>query len=140
MVGIEDNPDYRPFYALSAPRLLELPWVGTAKVLDVEACIALNPDLVILPLRLKDSAEILEELGVHVLLVNPESQDLLLEMIRMVGTATNTQTTAEALIVFLAKQESYLNQILSGVDAPSVYLAGNSGLLTTPETLCISPI
>ena len=36
MVGIEDNPDYRPIYALSAPHLLELPWVGTAKVLDLE--------------------------------------------------------------------------------------------------------
>ncbi len=90
MVGIEDNPDYRPIYSLGAPHLLELPWVGTAKVLDVEACIALNPDLVLLPLRLKDSAQILEDLGVHVLLVNPESQSLLLEMISMVGDATNT--------------------------------------------------
>lgn len=131
MVGIEDHPDYRPIYALSAPHLLELPWVGTAKVLDVEACVALNPDLVILPLRLKDSARILEDLGIDVLLVNPESQALLLEMIRMVGTATNTLTTAEALIAFLTKQESYLNQILSGADAPRVYLAGNSSLLTT---------
>lgn len=131
MVGIEDNPDYRPIYALSAPHLLELPWVGTAKVLDIEACIALNPDLVILPLRLKDSAEILENLGVDVLLVNPESQDLLVEMIRMVGAASNTLQTAEALIAFLEKQESYLNQVLSTVDAPSVYLAGNSSLLTT---------
>lgn len=131
MVGIEDNPDYRPIYALSAPHLLELPWVGTAKVLDVEGCVALNPDLVILPLRLKDSAQVLEDLGIDVLLVNPESQDLLLEMIRMVGAATNVQQTAEALITFLAKQESYLNQILSGADAPSVYLAGNSDLLST---------
>ena len=40
MVGIEDNPDYRPIYGLSAPQLLELPWVGTAKMLDVEGCAA----------------------------------------------------------------------------------------------------
>ena len=131
MVGIEDNPDYRPIYALSAPHLLDLPWVGTAKVLDVEACVALNPDLVILPLRLKDSAQILESLGIDVLLVNPESQELLLEMIRMVAAATNTQRTAEALISFLEKQESDLKGILSGEDAPRVYLAGNSSLLTT---------
>ena len=101
MVGIEDNPDYRPIYALSAPRLLELPWVGTAKVLDAEGCAALEPDLVILPLRLKDSAEILEELGIDVLLVNPESQELLVDMIQMVGTATNTRKTADDLIAFL---------------------------------------
>ena len=131
MVGIEDNPDYRPIYGLSAPRLLELPWVGTAKVLDVEACVALEPDLVILPLRLADSAALLEELGIDVLLVNPESQTLLLEMIRMVGSATNTKETAEELISFLSKQEAYLEQLLSGADAPSVYLAGNSSLLST---------
>ena len=131
MVGIEDNPDYRPIYGLSAPGLLELPWVGTAKVLDVEACAALNPDLVILPLRLQDSAEVLENLGINVLLVNPESQQLLVEMIRMVGTATGTQETAESLIAFLTEQEAYLKQLISGVEAPRVYLAGNSSLLST---------
>lgn len=131
MVGIEDNPDYRPIYGLSAPRLLELPWVGTAKVLDAEACVALEPDLVILPLRLEDSAALLEELGIDVLLVNPETQELLLEMIRMVGAATNTRETAESLIAFLQKQEADLGQILAGADTPSVYLAGNSSLLST---------
>ena len=131
MVGIEDNPDYRPIYALSAPGLLELPWVGTAKVLDVEGCAALEPDLVILPLRLKDSAGILEELGIDVLLVNPESQELLVEMIQMVGTATNTRKTADDLIAFLEEQEENLTQRLAGVDRPGVYLAGNSSLLST---------
>lgn len=131
MVGIEDNPDYRPIYGLSAPGLLDLPWVGTAKVLDVEACAAQNPDLVILPLRLRDSAEVLENLGIDVLLVNPESQQLLVEMIQMVGTATGTQETAESLITFLEEQEAYLNQKISGVKAPRVYLAGNSSLLST---------
>ena len=131
MVAIEDNPDYRPIYGLSVPSLLELPWVGTAKVLDVEACAALNPDLVILPLRLKDSAEILEGLGIDVLLVNPESQQLLMEMIHMVAAATDTENTAEALTTFLSEIESDLNQMLTGVAAPSVYLAGNSSLLST---------
>lgn len=131
MVGIEDNPDYRPIYSLSAPHLLELPWVGTAKTLDTEGCAALEPDLVILPLRLKDSAEILESLGIDVLLVNPESQELLLEMIRMVSAATDTRETGEALITFLEEQEKNLEKILSGAERPQVYLAGNSSLLST---------
>ena len=131
IVGIEDNPDYRPIYALSTPRLLDLPWVGTAKVLDAEGCAALAPDLVILPLRLKDSAEILENLGIDVLLVNPESQQLLTEMIRMVAAATNTQQIGEDLISFLETQEQNLTETLSGVPSPSVYLAGNSSLLST---------
>lgn len=131
MVGIEDNPDYRPIYGLSAPHLLELPWVGTAKVLDVEGCTALEPDLVILPLRLKDSADILEKLGIDVLLVNPESQELLMEMIQMVAIATNTGKTADRLITFLEEQEKELTQKLSDADRPAVYLAGNSSLLST---------
>lgn len=131
IVGIEDNPDYRPIYGLSAPHLLDLPWVGTAKVLDAEGCIALSPDLVILPLRLKDSAEILEEFGIDVLLVDPESQELLSEMIMMVGVATGTSQRAEDLLRFLDEQKAYLESTLSEVSRPRVYLAGNSGLLQT---------
>lgn len=131
MAGIEDNPDYRPIYARSAPHLLGLPWMGTAKVLNAEACAALEPDLVILPLRLRDSAEILEQLGINVLLVNPESQVLLTEMIRMIACATNTLETGEALIAFLERQEERLKETLSGTEAPRVYLAGNSSLLST---------
>ena len=131
MVGIEDNPHYRPIYGLSAPHLLELPWVGTAKVLDVEGCAALEPDLVILPLRLKDSADILEDLGIDVLLVNPESQELLEEMIQMVGAATNTQETADRLMAFLEQEKEKLMELLADTQAPSVYLAGNSSLLST---------
>ena len=131
MVGIEDNPEFRPIYGLSAPHLLELPWVGTAKVLDVEGCAALEPDLVVLPLRQKESAEILESLGIDVLLVNPESQTLLTEMIQMVASATNTQDKGDELIAFLDKQEAKLNQILAGVAAPRVYMASNSNMLAT---------
>ena len=131
IVGIENEPHLRPIYGRSAPHLLQLPWVGTAKTLDLEACAALQPDLVILPLRLKDSAEILEDLGIDVLLVNPESQELLVEMIRLVGAATRTQETANALIAFLDEVETDLTQTLAGVDAPRVYLAGNSSLLST---------
>ena len=131
MVGIEDNPEFRPIYGLSAPHLLELPWVGTAKVLDVEGCAALEPDLVILPLRQKESADILESLGIDVLLVNPESQTLLTEMIQMVAAATNTRNKGDELIAFLNNQEAKLNQILAGVAAPRVYMASNSNMLAT---------
>ena len=49
--------DSRPIYAMSAPELLALPDVGTAKEFNMEGCIALEPDLVILPARLRDSAD-----------------------------------------------------------------------------------
>ena len=131
LVGIENDPELRPIYGLSNPDLLELSWVGTAKTLDLEACAALEPDLVILPLRLKDSAVILEDLGIDVLLVNPESQELLTEMIQMVAKACNRENKAEALLSFLSEKEAYLRAALADVDAPSVYLSGNSNFLST---------
>ena len=49
------------------------------KEFDVEGCAALEPDLVILPLKAKESAQTLETLGIRVLVVNPESTELLKE-------------------------------------------------------------
>ena len=56
LVGVEAKADKRAIYRLSAPQLVDLPSVGTAKEFDLEGCIALQPDLVILPLKLKEAA------------------------------------------------------------------------------------
>lgn len=131
LVGIEAKADKRPIYALSAPELIDLPNVGTAKEFDLEGCAALEPDLVILPLKLKNAAETLESLGIDVLLVNPENQQLLTEMIHMIAAATGTKAGAEALLDFTGAQQTRLAALLSGAEKPVVYLAGNSDLLST---------
>ncbi len=131
LAGIEAKADTRPIYALSAPELLELPSVGTAKEFDLEGCAALDPDLVILPLKLQDTADTLEELGIKALVVNPEDQELLNETISLIGTASNTKDRAQALLDFTAEQEQRLEEALAGTDTPSVYLAGNSDFLST---------
>ena len=131
LVGIEAKADKRAIYKLAAPQLIELPNVGTAKEFDLEGCAALEPDLVILPIKLKSAVETLEGLGIDVLLVNPENQELLTEMINMIATATNTEDKAAQLLGFTATQESYLAQTLAGAETPSVYLAGNSSMLST---------
>jgi len=56
---------------LAFPQLRDLTIVGTATDFDLEACIALEPDLVILPVWLLEQAEILAELGIPVILVEP---------------------------------------------------------------------
>lgn len=131
LVGIEAKADSRPIYARSAPQLLDLPSVGTAKEFDLEGCLALEPDLVILPLKLQDSADTLAEMGVPTLVVNPEDQDLLNEAVTLIGEATNTSDRAAALLDFAAGQEERLAQALEGAETPSVYLAGNSDFLST---------
>ena len=131
LVGIEAKADSRPIYARSAPQLLDLPSVGTAKEFDLEGCLALEPDLVILPLKLQDSADTLAEMGVPALVVNPEDQELLNEAVTLIGEATNTGERAGALLDFADEQEARLAGALEGVETPSVYLAGNSDFLST---------
>ena len=131
LVGVEDNAGLRPIYALSCPEILELPSIGTAKELDLESCAALAPDLAILPMKVKDSAEDLEALGIQVILVNPESQSLLKEMIRLVAQVTGRQERAEALLNFIRAREDHLNEIMADAHRPTVYLSGNSNFLTT---------
>lgn len=131
LVGVEAKADKRPIYRRSAPELMELPSVGTAKEFDLEGCAALEPDLVILPLKLKNAAQTLEELGIPVLLVNPENQALLEQMVELIAQATNTGDRARALLDFIADREAWLTEALTGTESPKVYLAGNSALLST---------
>ena len=131
LVGIEAKAAKRAIYSLSAPALIDLPNVGTAKEFDLEGCAALEPDLVILPIKLKSAVETLEGLGIDVLLVNPENQELLTGMIHMIAAATNREEAAAKLLDFSAAQENYLAQTLAGAETPSVYLAGNSSMLST---------
>ena len=131
LVGIEAKADKRPIYKLSAPELIELPNVGTAKEFNLEGCLALEPDLVILPLKLKSAAQTLEELGIPVLLVNPESQEQLMEMVAMLGDATGTADRAGELADYIEAQEAALAELLADAGTPTVYLGGNSALLST---------
>ena len=118
LVGIEAKADTRPIYARSAPELLELPSVGTAKEFDLEGCAALAPDLVVLPLKLESVVDPLEALGIDVLLVDPEDQERLNAAAALLGTATNAQ-------------QGRLAGLLAGAERPTVYLAGNSDFLST---------
>lgn len=131
LVGIEAKADTRPIYSLSAPQLLELPNVGSAKEFDLEGCAALEPDLVILPLKLKDAAETLSGMGIPVILINPEDQELLTETISLVGIATGSSELADELLAFSDDEAAQLETLMADVERPTVYLAGNSDLLST---------
>ena len=131
LVGVEAKADKRAIYQLAALHLIALPNVGSAKEFDLEGCAALEPDLVILPLKLKNAAQTLTSLGIDVLLVNPENQELLTEMIDMIAQAMNAGEHAQALLGFTAAQKIYLDNALADVKRPSVYLAGNSSFLST---------
>ena len=129
LVGIEAKAKSRPIYALAAPELLELPTVGTAKEFDMETCLSLEPDLVVLPLKLNDAAATLEELGVNALLVNPEDMSLLKDTVTLLSAATGMD--GSALLGFYDEKEAFLTDLLADAERPSVYLAGNISYLST---------
>lgn len=131
IVGIEARAETRPIYSLAAPELLELPSVGTAKEFDLEGAAALEPDLVILPVRLEDAVNSFEELGITVIAVNPEDMDLLKETIEMIGKATGTEERANELITYYDEKIVEIQDIASESEDTNVYLGGNSDFLST---------
>lgn len=134
MVGIEDKSAKRPIYKLAAPALIDLPNVGSAKAFDLEACIATEPDLVILPMKQKDTAQTLQEMGIATLLVLPESHEQLIEMFTLIGTATNTVEQAEKLISYYNTKLSAVTELTRDIpddEKPVVYLGSTSDILRT---------
>jgi len=127
LVGIEKKAETRPIYQMVDATLLDLPVVGSLKEINVEKIASLNPDLVILPQKLTDSAEALEELGIKTIIVNPETDANLKEMLRLIGKACGVEETAERLIAFE-------NEKLSGFEPTgekaTVLFCGNSSYLT----------
>ncbi len=130
LTGIETKAGSRNIYHLSAPEIIGLPSVGTAKEFDLEGCAALEPDLIVLPAKLKDVIPSLEELGLTVIAVNPEDKALLEEAVTLLGTATNTMDRAASLLAFHDEQLEPLTAALSGTDQPTVCLTGNSSFLS----------
>ncbi len=131
IVGVEAKADTRPIYRLAAPQLLELPNVGSAKEFNLEGCAALEPDLVIVPMRLKDQISAMEEMGLTVFAVNPENEELFLEAAETIGVITGTEKRAQELTAFYEKQIAEISAALDGCETPAVYMGGNGSLLST---------
>ena len=131
VVGLEKKAETRPVYQMADPALLEKPQLGTLKEFDVEAAAALEPDLVLMPVKLMDYVDALTELGIPVLVVDPENQDRLEEMLTLIGQACGVEDRAQSLIDYYHEQENRMAQLTEGQERPLVYMGGNSSYLET---------
>ena len=129
-MGLENKADTRALYALAAPELPQLTQVGTLKELNVEAVAALEPDLVIMPQKLIDNAQTLEDLGITVMIVNPETQEGLETMLTLIGEACGASDQAQALIDYNHTQLERAAEMTADLEKPSVCLLGNSSYLS----------
>jgi len=131
LIGIENKANTRPIYSLSAPGFLELPAVGTMKESNVELIASLQPDLVIMPKKLAESAQTLTDLGLKVLLVSPENHEDLCGMLTLIGKACGVPEKAENLISYYDTLMTAMDALTEEAEAPVVYMGGNSSYLTT---------
>lgn len=134
IVAVEDKSDKRPIYKLAAPEILEMPAVGTAKEFNLEACLATEPDLVILPMKQKDTAAALEELGIPALVVLPESHEQIQEMFTLIATAAGVPENADALITYyngVLDEIAALTAEIAEENKPVVFMGGTSAYLRT---------
>ena len=130
IVGLENKADTRALYALAAPELPSLPQVGTLKELNVEAVAALAPDLVVMPKKLLDNAQTLEDLGIPVLVVDPETQQGLETMLTLLGQALGAGEQADALLAYTREQLARAAELTQDLAKPEVCLLGNGSYLT----------
>ncbi len=131
ILGLEKKADSRPIYHMAAPGLLEKPNVGALKEFNVEAAAALKPDLVIMPMKLKNHADTLTDLGIAVLVVDPETQEGLEQMLTLIATACGVEERAQQLLRYYDDQLARVADLVADVQKPGVYLASNSSYLKT---------
>ena len=129
MVAVEAKANTRNIYTLAAPELISLPSVGTAKAFDLEACLAAEPDLVILPKRLSDAAASLAEFGIPTLLVRPEDEALLTEMILLIGEAAGESERAQTLCGTLTAQLTLCEEMTAQTEKPTALVLGTGDWL-----------
>ena len=85
LTGVEMKAETRPIYKAAASKLLDLPALGNKKMFHVEECAKADPDVVFLPVSLKEYAAQLEELGIATVLLNPETQEQYDEAVQIIA-------------------------------------------------------
>jgi iron complex transport system substrate-binding protein len=115
---------------MSAPQFWDLPAVGTMKECNVELIASLEPDLVIMPKKLAEAAQTLTDLGLTVMLVNPEDHASLQEMLSLIATACGEPLRVEQLLSYYSAQMTKLENLMADAEKPTVYMGGNSSYLT----------
>lgn len=129
MVGIKMKDDTREFYHRAAPQFLDLPAVGSGKGLNVEETAELNPDLVILPVKLADTTEQLDALGIPSLVIDPETMEGFFTAVNLIGRAVGAEDRVAALVDFHKSIMEDVSTLCAELGYnPTVYIAGSDFL------------
>lgn len=132
LVGIEAKAKTREMYKKVAKELIDLPTVGTSKEINIEECANLNPDLVIIPTRLKEFIPKFEELKIPVIAIEPETLDQFKETVKLIGKAVGKEEKANKLVNYYDDTISKVKELNKNLtEKQNVYLAGSDSVLKT---------
>lgn len=132
LVGIEAKAKTREMYKKVAKELIDLPAVGASKEINIEECANLNPDLVIIPTRLKEFIPKFEELKIPVIAIEPETLDQFKETVKLIGKAVGKEEKANKLVNYYDDTISKVKELNKNLtEKQNVYLAGSDSVLKT---------
>ena len=131
LCAIEMKADTRPLYKLAAEEIIQLPAVGSGKGINVEAIAQQHPELVVIPKKLVDSVAALEELGINVVVVDPETEKGFLECVDMLGKLCGKQERSAALSEYYLSKKNEMRALTQNVDRPKVYFSSASSYFST---------
>ena len=131
IVGVEMKADSRQLYKLAAREMLDLPGVGSGKEINVEEIAKLEPDVVFLPKKQKDAAEVLGDLGIQSIVVDPETYDRFNELVMIIGKVCGVEDKASQLTAYYDGIVSEVSSLTENAEHPTVYVAGDSSWLHT---------
>ena len=132
VVGIEAKAKNREMYKKVAKEFLDLPAVGTGKEINVEECMKLNPDVVIIPTRLKNFIPQFEKLNIPVIAIEPETLEGFNNCVELLGKISGSEERAKELLKYYDDTINKVKDMTKGIEnKPTVYLSGSDSILKT---------
>ncbi|MCI5773710.1 MAG: ABC transporter substrate-binding protein [Erysipelotrichaceae bacterium] len=124
LVGVEMKADSRKIYSMVDPKIVELPSLGNKKNFNIEACVEADPDVVFLPISLKDYVEQLEALDMKVVLLSPESTQSFDDAVKILAKVMGKEEISAQYFAY--RDELLAKYIKPQENKKRVYFAGST--------------
>ncbi|MDQ0149441.1 ABC transporter substrate-binding protein [Eubacterium multiforme] len=132
VVGIEGKAKTRELYKKAAKEFLKLPAVGSGKEINVEECMKLKPDVVIIPTRLKRFIPQFEKLNIPVIAIEPETLDAFNKSVELIGKVSGKEARSKELLKYYDDTLNRVKDMTKDIKSkPKVYVGGSNNILRT---------
>lgn len=114
-------------YEIVAPSIVDMVGIGRGQSLSLETIIAVNPDLMVLPVRFQGLLDQLEEIGVPSLAIHVERFESISHALLLVGKAIGQDERAEEIVSFIEAKVEKITGLADTVDEkPRVLMTSKS--------------